>query len=118
MPAVFGSGAYLPLAVAGKRSEHVIAFARLGPHSANGDGEEGAAVVVVPRLTANLTPEGAAAPVGEAVWGDTAIELPPTLRHRRWRGVLNGTQIPESDAATIRVAELFAIFPAALLVSS
>lgn len=118
LPAVFGSGAYLPLAVAGKRSEHVIAFARLGPHSANGDGEEGAAVVVVPRLTANLTPEGAAAPVGEAVWGDTAIELPPTLRHRRWRGVLNGTQIPESDAATIRVAELFAIFPAALLVSS
>jgi (1->4)-alpha-D-glucan 1-alpha-D-glucosylmutase len=113
---VFAQGTYEPLEVTGARREQVFAFARRAPQVANAEGKEAAAFVVVPRYTAALTADGIAAPVGD-VWGDTAIVLPESLRNRPWRSMLIGEKLLASDTVTLNVAELLAIFPAALLIS-
>jgi (1->4)-alpha-D-glucan 1-alpha-D-glucosylmutase len=88
-PALFVDGEYMPLAVRGEHAANVVAFARR-------HGDEWA-LAVVPRLTTELTGPPVF-PVGAAVWGDTAVELP------------SGEQLA--------VAEVLADFPVALLRSS
>jgi (1->4)-alpha-D-glucan 1-alpha-D-glucosylmutase len=65
---LFLEGEYSPLRVTGSRSDHVIAFAR---HL-----HDEWCIVAVPRLCASLTRAGTP-PLGEKVWQDTHIELPP-----------------------------------------
>ncbi|MBX6342884.1 MAG: malto-oligosyltrehalose synthase, partial [Thermomicrobiaceae bacterium] len=65
---LFAEGDYLPLEATGARPGHVVAFARR---------HDGAwALAVAPRLLARLTDPGVP-PLGETVWGDTALALPP-----------------------------------------
>jgi (1->4)-alpha-D-glucan 1-alpha-D-glucosylmutase len=91
-------GAYAPLRAEGAHAAHVFAFAR---HAG-----ERSAVTVVPRLPWTLA--GGAAPVGERVWGDTRLVVPPGVE----RNVLTG----ESCASgTVPVATLLADFPVALV---
>jgi len=86
-PELFGpEGVYSPLAATGDRSGHVVAFAR-------GEG----AVTVVPRLVLHL----------EDSWLDTTLALPGG----RWRNELTG----ELVQGTMRIADLLAKFPVALL---
>ena len=81
-------GVYRPLWAAGERREHAIAYAR---------GAEPGAVAVVPRLVIGLGGE----------WGDTSLALPSG----RWVNLMDGA----AYVGTVRLAELHAGFPVALL---
>jgi (1->4)-alpha-D-glucan 1-alpha-D-glucosylmutase len=102
--ALFQTGAYVPLSVAG---DAALAFAR---H----DGDAWA-VACAPRLPTRLAPRGRW-PTGGAVWESHALDLPagaPT----RWVNVYSDSTIEARDDR-LRIADLCADFPAALLVAS
>jgi (1->4)-alpha-D-glucan 1-alpha-D-glucosylmutase len=77
-PGLFTTGQYLPLEVTGSQGEHLCAFARI-----SGSAQ---AIVIVPRMVAQLVP-GGNAPVGDSVWMDAAALLPESLRGDGWRDV-------------------------------
>jgi (1->4)-alpha-D-glucan 1-alpha-D-glucosylmutase len=108
--ALFASGEYLPANVAGVRAGHLCAYARrLGAD---------AIVVLIPRLYARLMGERGDLPLGERVWGDTAIELPEGLAGERWRNVFDGVVIAAQSGARghfLPVSQALANFPVALL---
>jgi (1->4)-alpha-D-glucan 1-alpha-D-glucosylmutase len=116
LPEVFAQGTYEPLEVTGARRDQVFAFARHAPQSANAEGREATALIVVPRYTAALSADSAAAPVGD-VWGDTAIVLPEALRNRPWRSMLIGEKLSASDIDSLIVADVLGVFPAAILIA-
>ncbi len=106
---LFEHGSYIPLEVAGERSDHILAFAR--------QRESAWALVIVPRLTARLTQangrELGRIPLGDESWHDTAIRLPanaPSI----WQDALANNRI-ESAANRLRIADALADFPVALL---
>lgn len=87
-PEAFGpTGAYQPLAAAGAKAEHALAYLR------------GARVLVlVPRLVIGLGDD----------WQDTRLPLPPG----RWQNCFSGALL---NAGSTPVADLLAPFPVALL---
>ena len=92
-PDLFAHGAYVPVEVAGRHADRVVAFARV---------HEGRwALAAVARLTAAL--DG---------WGDTRLVLPDGAPERRL-DVLTG-----STAEDLSAKALFATYPAALLTGS
>lgn len=106
---VFAGGAYTPLQVEGEKCEHVIAFARTGPdHSA---------IVVLPRWCARLTGGAMELPLGPAMWGDTAVLAPLTGSFKDVFG--NRSFKPEGavEDRRLRLQDLLATFPLAVLVS-
>ncbi|MBN9120497.1 MAG: malto-oligosyltrehalose synthase [Planctomycetes bacterium] len=105
--ALFAGGEYVPLSATGARADNLFGFARVR-------GDE-AAVVAVPRLVTKLVPDGARPPLGRKVWGDTAVSLPAGVPHGTYRNALTGERVELSDAAA-PAAELFGVFPAAILV--
>jgi (1->4)-alpha-D-glucan 1-alpha-D-glucosylmutase len=143
---LFRSGEYIPLEVEGAKVKHVCAFARRlagdGPDSRAGDcpdfrpgdcpdfrpSENGTvpfgppnsqpqlAVVVAPRLLAQLTPllpdAPAPPPLGPDVWGDTRLVLPE--RPGPLTNVFTG-QTHSPDGTALSVAAVLADFPVALL---
>jgi (1->4)-alpha-D-glucan 1-alpha-D-glucosylmutase len=82
---VFREGDYLPLRVLGPHAHHVCSFERR--HG------ELPLVVVAPRRFARLAP-GGQAPVGDAVWHGTALDLPPG----DWINVLTGEALVAGGA--------------------
>ncbi|WPW22092.1 malto-oligosyltrehalose synthase [Streptomyces sp. HNS054] len=89
-PDVFGTTAsYEPLTAEGPAADHCLAFAR-----------SGTVVTAVTRLSLRLAEAGG--------WGDTRLPLPPG----RWADVRASGREFEGD---VRVAELFAASPVALL---
>jgi (1->4)-alpha-D-glucan 1-alpha-D-glucosylmutase len=115
-PELFQHGEYLPLRVTGRRAPHLCAFARRL--------EGRLAVVLAPRLHLKLMGGAGAAddgrqpvPLGEEVWGDTVVQLPPTP-NAPLRGVLDGADVPQMPGdgpAAIRAAAALQSFPVALL---
>ncbi len=103
-PRLFTDGRYEPLAVRGRRSEHLIAFART-------EGEH-AVVTIAPRLVRELETGGEQA---NAWWGDTIVSLPDRLRDRCWRGVIDGREI--SRQSELPVADLLRPLPVGVLMS-
>jgi (1->4)-alpha-D-glucan 1-alpha-D-glucosylmutase len=112
-PALFTHGDYRPLAIAGEKTHHALAFARTG------DGQ--ALLAASGRLFLGLLGEGAPAwrpPVGEEVWGDTAIEASGQLPPGLYRDALTGRRMrPAGEAGTLRfpLARVFSHLPLALL---
>ena len=104
--ALFREGEYIPLNVHGTRAGHVVAFARrLGDE---------AAVTIAPRLYARLTAGRESPPVGEDVWDDARIEVPPRLAGSGLlQSVFDGASI--DSGGTVRLADALANFPVALL---
>ncbi|MBX3624182.1 MAG: malto-oligosyltrehalose synthase [Rhizobacter sp.] len=110
---LFRDGRYVPLAVTGARQEHLVAYAREQGHEV--------LVVLAARLFARLQPEPGALPLGEAVWGDTAVDLSPVVSPV----VEPGVPLKATDALTGRpfdlsarsllAADAFASFPAVAL---
>jgi (1->4)-alpha-D-glucan 1-alpha-D-glucosylmutase len=96
---LFTEGEYVPLRVKGAQSNHVIAFARYLHNRW--------CIVAVPRLFASLTRAGSA-PIGEKIWGDTQIELPPHIPERA-RNVFTNEEI-----STRMASDLFATLPFAV----
>jgi (1->4)-alpha-D-glucan 1-alpha-D-glucosylmutase len=111
---LFRLGDYLPLQVEGPKASHVCAFARRLPESANAASQ--LAIVVAPRLIAQLTPAAdslPSPPLGPAIWTDTRIILedgwPATLKN-----VFTGQDCPLADSR-LALADALADFPVALL---
>lgn len=104
---LFRRGDYLPLAVTGAQAQHVCAFAR--EH-----GDE-ALIVVAPRLVVALTGGEEQLPLGEAVWGETALALPEALRGRDFTAALSGAGVRADADGNLRLADLLRHFPVALL---
>jgi (1->4)-alpha-D-glucan 1-alpha-D-glucosylmutase len=102
-PAVFDAGEYVPLAATGSRRDRVVAFARR-----LADQE---VIVVVPRLVAGLTRDGAL-PMGD-VWGDTRLDL-ADAEGVRYQDVFTGETIVAQDAH-LRLTDVLSAFPVALL---
>ncbi|RJP79718.1 MAG: malto-oligosyltrehalose synthase [Candidatus Zixiibacteriota bacterium] len=100
---LFDQGAYGPLKVSGKHRERVIAFAR--------NYGDRWAVCLAPRFLAGLIREGEF-PFGE-VWEDTEVELPDDSAS--WREVITEATFPGGES--LRLSEVFQLFPAGLLVS-
>ncbi len=89
LPRSFGpEGEYVPVEVTGSRSEHVIAYVRGGD-----------VATVVPRLPLTFGGD----------WGDTSI----TLAEGKWRNRLRDDAV---EGGRVRVGDLLAGFPVALLV--
>ncbi|GJG85129.1 malto-oligosyltrehalose synthase [Gemmatimonadetes bacterium T265] len=103
-PALFAAGAYAPVVARGPFAAHVVATLRTHGRAL--------ALVVVPRLVLTLRPDGSP-PLGEAAWGETCLELPPSVGERRWRDVLTGREHVVADGR-LRVATLLADAPVAL----
>jgi len=122
-PQLFGEGQYIPLSVDGPAKHHLIAFARMGgprdaaPSSTPLDRAHPAAIVVAPRLTAELVSNPADAPLGSAAWSDTVIQLPYQLRSRHWTCALTRESVRPAPDGSLLAAEVLQTFPAALLLS-
>lgn len=95
---VFQEGDYAPLLPSGRFADRLVVFARRQ--------EQGALLVLVPRLTASL----GCPPIG-LVWEDTAVNVPAA--RPAWRDVLTGREWPGSNP--VPLAELFSDLPLAIL---
>jgi malto-oligosyltrehalose synthase/4-alpha-glucanotransferase len=105
-PLVFERGDYTPLAAAGTRADHIVAFARR---------HEGVGVIAIAgRLWASLGVETRMPPLGAAVWGDTAIDVHVLPAGIKPVNVLTGERCAIRDGQ-IMAADAFANFPGALL---
>jgi (1->4)-alpha-D-glucan 1-alpha-D-glucosylmutase len=113
-PALFRGGDYLPLTAAGKRANHLFAFARRHANDA--------IITLAPRLWGALA--GAAADAGNAgdagevvprggAWADTALEIPSELAGR-YVDRIGGDEL-ELEAGPWKVGERLARWPVALL---
>jgi (1->4)-alpha-D-glucan 1-alpha-D-glucosylmutase len=110
---LFLEGEYIPLQVIGSRQEHLCAFARRHGNAM--------AVAVAPRLFVGLLPEAQQAPLGQAIWGDTAVVLPDAFSGSALRQLFTGAMItvPHSEGrAALPLAVALAEFPVALLHAS
>lgn len=110
-PGLFSEGKYLTAEAHGERAEHVCAFVRR-------QGQD-CAVVVVPRLPVRLLPDAHAAPCGEAVWDETYLLMPGVAAGTPMRNIFTGEMIvlaEHNGRSRLRVAEVLAQFPIALLV--
>jgi (1->4)-alpha-D-glucan 1-alpha-D-glucosylmutase len=107
MPEVFHEGAYTPLYADAGREENVCAFAlRLGSRTV---------IAIAPRLFAQLIKDDGA-PLGAGTWGDHVLSLPGDFPGR-YRNVLTN-ELVGAEKHGLRIADVLATFPAALLVSS
>jgi (1->4)-alpha-D-glucan 1-alpha-D-glucosylmutase len=104
-PALFAFGDYRSLGLAGARSEHVVAFARV---------HEGEALVVVAgRLFVALGSGTGTLPLADS-WGDTTLDLSFVAPKTAMTNVLTGETFV-ADGKSMPIARLFADFPGALL---
>jgi len=106
---LFHSGQYLACQTTGLHSQHLIAFVRLH--------ESAALLTVAPRLTLRLGAE-TVPPIGEALWGDTRIVLPPEVRQVRFRDALvSRTLIPTEgpEGRSLAASQVLEHLPIAML---
>ncbi len=108
---LFRHGDYLPLYAEGKYREHICAFVRRL--------DERWLLAVTPRLLTRFVAPGCL-PLGAAGWEQERLPLPakaPTL----WRNILTGKNVtalpPKTGRKALRLSEIFASFPVALLAS-
>ncbi len=110
-PELFRDGAYRRLRVRGLRAHYVCAFARRL--------RQQSLIVIAPRLYRRLLGDSADLPLGEAVWGDTLIELPREDRSRdSFRNVLDGARLAplrQGESVGVLVAQALAEFPVGML---
>jgi (1->4)-alpha-D-glucan 1-alpha-D-glucosylmutase len=111
-PGLFTRGEYIPVDAHGSRREHVCAFLRrLESHEV---------LAVAPRLLTHLQPGGDGLPLGADVWQDTFLLMPNVPPKRRWRNRFTDevlTTFEQEGHAALRVAEILASFPVALLMA-
>jgi (1->4)-alpha-D-glucan 1-alpha-D-glucosylmutase len=104
-PQLFGSGDYLPLESGGAHGEHVFAFARrLG---------DAWSITAVPRFLTDLVEE-CDPPLGEDVWGDTHLILPPECG-ADWQDALTGEKL--TAEGKLLLGKVWRHLPVTLLMS-
>jgi (1->4)-alpha-D-glucan 1-alpha-D-glucosylmutase len=98
---LFSKGAYHPLRAAGDRQNHVVAFARtLGRRSV---------IAVAGRFFMGLG-EGAGAPLGVEVWGDSVLLLRKEFRDHAYRDVFTHRIVEVESRSGKRVLPLGSVF--------
>jgi (1->4)-alpha-D-glucan 1-alpha-D-glucosylmutase len=102
--ALFREGTYIPLEVSGKHKERVIAFARKN--------ENQTVLVVAPRFFTKLIAENQL-PLGEEVWGDTALMLTKETNGKHWKHVFTGASIESGEKLFLK--DICKDFPLGLL---
>lgn len=110
-PELFEAGDYTPVEVDGPQAAHLCAFARITAR--------GALLVVVSRWAATLAGGQLVAPLGEAAWQHTLLQLPPALPAGDYVDALTGRaqRIDARDAGrTLAVASLLLVLPVTVLV--
>jgi (1->4)-alpha-D-glucan 1-alpha-D-glucosylmutase len=100
-------GAYMPLEAKSEHGRHIVAFARTI--------ECDFAIIVVPRFGLTLTQGVPHPPLGD-VWGSTQIAIPEIAANDYLRNVLTGERLMVGADCTLRAADVFRKFPAALLI--
>lgn len=103
---LFQEGDYLPLEVTGKFKDNVVAFARK-----YGDK---VAIAIAPLFLTSVVKPGED-PLGEAVWNDTRIELPPGMPSV-WKDAITAQTIQANGK--VLIGEALKHFPVALLINS
>ncbi|HET9047227.1 MAG TPA: malto-oligosyltrehalose synthase, partial [Casimicrobiaceae bacterium] len=97
---------YLPVTVTGAHADHVVAFARRGARQG--------AIAVAGRLFASLGALPGTLPLGEEVWGDTALDLQFVPAGAALTNVLTGDVLEPHDGH-LSLARAFGVFPGAVL---
>jgi (1->4)-alpha-D-glucan 1-alpha-D-glucosylmutase len=105
IPELFRSGEYVPLSANEGFAQHVIAFLRR--HEGN------CVLVAVPRFACTLMRNRPELPLGEA-WNDAEL-LAEDCAGQRMLNVFTGNEMAVPENGRIRLAELFAEFPVAML---
>ena len=100
---LFAEGSYQPLAVRGKRKDHLLAFRRVW-HTQE-------VVVLIPLRIAKL-PLTHSLPLGETCWDDTQVLLPDT-EQTQWQHAFTHQTITVTDH--LSVSKVLQDFPVALL---
>jgi (1->4)-alpha-D-glucan 1-alpha-D-glucosylmutase len=113
---LFQLGEYVPLEVQGSRARHVCAFVR--QWSPPGATQRAAAIVIAPRLLAELTPPPRDSlppppPLGAAVWEDTRVIVKGAALAELKNAFTGQTCSPEDSSLALAAA--LADFPVALL---
>ncbi len=111
-PELFRKGEYIPLRVTGEKAKHVLAFARKAADKV--------LITAVPRLCAELLGGKLNMFGSREIWGDTGIELLPSVE-TRFENLFSGELIESKrhgNTETVPVTRLFANFPGALLISA
>jgi len=103
---LFLKGDYHPVAITGKRLRNVVAYARrLG---------DTGIVVAAGRLFASMGLASGTLPVGEAIWSDTALDLPFLPAGAILVNLLTGESLKTDASARLALAQAMAHFPGAL----
>ena len=108
---LFEAGSYIPLAVTGDKSGHVVAFAR--------EHEDSFAIIAVPRLCATLLGDEFENVTDEGVWGNTRIEVPESevaCFHNQFTGECTPVEIADQERS-FSMARIMRSFPVALLLA-
>jgi (1->4)-alpha-D-glucan 1-alpha-D-glucosylmutase len=108
---LFEGGSYIPLAVAGHKAEHVVAFAR--------EHQGRTVIIAVPRLCATLLGQDFERVGDETLWGNTRIEIPNACApcfHNAFSGECTAVEVHEQQRS-LPVAKIFLAFPVALMLS-
>ncbi len=106
---LFHEGGYLPLATDPDGEGRIVAFAR---HR-----KEALLVVAAPRFIASMPEVGEGWPLGP-LWGGGVLVLPEEMQQRRFLNVLTGEPVEADaceDGARLRLSDVFARFPTAVL---
>ncbi len=109
-PSLFLAGTYRPLQAEGEQAAHVCTFLRT--HQTDH------CLVVFPRFLTRLSFESSNVPLGETLWGDTWLPLPPDLTVHTWQNVFTGQRLTlqhRSNMIGLSVGTIFQHFPLALL---
>lgn len=107
-PALFTTGDYKPLAVAGTQAAHAVAFVRSASSQT--------AITIAP-IRAETLLAGCETPrVPPGVWGDTHVTPDAAYMGKTWRNALTGTTVSALDGR-LHLAAALRSFPVALLIS-
>lgn len=115
-PDIFRLGDYVPLDVTGPRARHICAFARVCRSPS--ESESKLAVVIAPRLVAQLTPPSADSPttpppLGMAIWENTYVSM-ENVTSSPLKNVFTG-QITSLEGSLLPLASALSDFPVALM---
>lgn len=108
---LFAQGDYAPLSVSGPHAKHVVAFSRSWAQSR--------IIVVVPRLSAQVSKNEMRLPVSANIWDNTAIHVPGATG-LSFQNAFTGESLQAQNSgeeASLEVASILRSFPVALLVS-
>jgi (1->4)-alpha-D-glucan 1-alpha-D-glucosylmutase len=102
---LFNYGVYYSLNVIGELAENLVSYCRKLDNEA--------IMVVIPRLMYRFVSSETPWPIGEDIWGETAIEIPEVFEDFEWHNVFTDDKITNvSDK--ILVARVFNLLPVAL----